>query len=71
MTRRTPTGKYVDKGTWPTVIEAAKLNPRTKLLAENYEKWGHPGCLNAIMENGDDRVWLAYHQTGARVTGED
>ena len=56
-----PTGKYTDCKHWYQVIEAAKLRPRLKILVENYEKSGHPACLNAIMNNADVNLWITYH----------
>ena len=63
-----PTGKYSTCKHWPAVIEAAKLRPRLKRLATNYEATGHPACLNSIMDNADAGLWITYH-TG-RVTQE-
>ncbi len=62
---RLPTGPYQPKD-WSAILEAAKLRPNLKLLADNYERTGHPACLNAIMANADANLWLTYY-TG-RVT---
>ena len=43
------------------VIEQAKKIPNTKILADNYEKTGHPSCFNAIMTNAPAALWLTYH----------
>ena len=56
-----PTGKYANCKHWPQVIEAAKLRPTLKPLADNYEVTGHAGCLNAIMDNADANLWLTYY----------
>ena len=61
-----PTGPYSTCKYWSQIIEAAKLRPRLKGLAENYEKTGHPACLNAIMDNADANLWITYY-TG-RIT---
>ena len=53
---------------WDAIIEAAKARPRLKTLAENYERTGHPACLNAIMDNADANLWITYY-TG-RITNE-
>lgn len=63
-----PTGKYEDCKHWPQIIEAAKLRPRLKILAENYEQTGHPACLNTIMDNADANLWITYH-TGRITNG--
>jgi hypothetical protein len=63
-----PTGKYAGCKYWPQIIQAAKLRPRIKTLVDNYEKTGHAGCLNAIMDNADANLWITYY-TG-RITNE-
>lgn len=56
-----PTGKYANGKHWPAILEAAKLRPRLARLAENYERTGHPACLNAIMDNADANLWITYY----------
>ena len=56
-----PTGKYANCKHWDAIIEAAKLRPRLSNLIKTYERTGHPGCLNAIMDNADANLWLTYH----------
>ena len=62
-----PTGAYSGKSesVWLKILEAAKRIPRLHPLAENYERTGHPACLNAIMSNaiGADagHLWLIFY----------
>ena len=57
----TPTGKYKDCKHWDKVLGAAKSRKGLRLLAETYEKTGHPGCLNAIMDSADADLWITYY----------
>lgn len=56
-----PTGKYATCKHWQAVIEAARLRPHLTHLVANYERTGHPGCLNTIMDNADSNLWITYH----------
>jgi hypothetical protein len=61
-----PTGKYAGCQHWAAVIKSAKLRPRLQTLVANYEKTGHPACLNAIMDNADANLWITFY-TGAET----
>ena len=56
-----PTGKYAGCKHWPKVITAARLRPRFIHILTCYDKTGHPGCLNLIMDNADANLWLTYY----------
>jgi hypothetical protein len=53
MEKRLPTGKYADCKHWENILVAAKQRPNLKSFVATYEKTGHPGCLNSIMDNAD------------------
>ena len=66
VNKKYPTGPYAGCKHWDAVLESAKRRPRLRQLADQYERTGHPACLNTIMGNADAPLWLTYH-TG-RVT---
>jgi len=56
-----PTGKYKNCKHWKEILIEAKKRPHLKTLVKNYEKFKHPSCLNAIMNNGDTNLWITYY----------